>query len=99
MSAGGHPRQPRVLTLYVRGWCSLCERMEQELQPLLAAGSIELRRVDVETDRDLEVRYGARIPVLDGDGIELCSGRLTPDLYFELAGGVPGPRPEDARVG
>jgi thioredoxin reductase (NADPH) len=99
VSAAGHPRRPRALTLYLREWCSLCEQMERALQPLVAAGSIELRRVDVETDRDLEERYGARIPVLVGEATELCSGRLTPGLYLELAGGAPGSRPEGAPVG
>jgi len=40
----------RALTLYHREGCHLCEAMERELLPLLAAHGWGLERVDVDGD-------------------------------------------------
>lgn len=66
----------RALTLYHREGCHLCEAMERELVPLLAARGWRLERVDVDEDPALAARYGADVPVLAWGGRELCRHRL-----------------------
>lgn len=66
----------RALTLYHREGCHLCEAMERELLPLLAAHGWRLERVDVDSDPGLAARYGLDVPVLAHDGRELCRHRL-----------------------
>jgi len=66
----------RLLTLYHREGCHLCEDMERELAPLLAARGWRLERVDVDTDPMLARQYGAEVPVLVHEGREICRHRL-----------------------
>ncbi len=66
----------RVLTLYHREGCHLCEAMERELAPLLAAHGWRLERVDVDSDPALARRYGSEVPVLECEGREICRHRL-----------------------
>ncbi len=62
------------LRLYTTLGCHLCEQLEAFLMTL-AAGEIELERVEISTDDALIERYGVRIPVLADDaGEELDRG-------------------------
>ncbi len=71
-------RQPvHALTLLTRAECGLCEDMLHELQALHARHALPpLRLLDVDSDRELQRRYGMKIPVLLLDDAPLCSGRL-----------------------
>ena len=46
------------------------------LRALQAATCFELELVDVDQDPALEARYGERVPVLTGAGMELCHYHL-----------------------
>lgn len=59
-----------VLDLYSRPECHLCERMAEELEPLLE-GRARIRFVDITEDPALLLRYGERIPVLAAGGEEV----------------------------
>ena len=67
-----------TLTLYSRADCHLCERLTDELRPLVA-GRAEVRVVDIGGRADLERRYGLRIPVLVAGDTELSSYPLDRD--------------------
>ena len=58
------------LTLYGRPECHLCEALLEDLAPLLRVGDT-VEAVDVDSAVALERRYGARIPVLVADDVEL----------------------------
>jgi len=60
----------KTLLLYSRPGCHLCERLADELAPLLD-GSVGIEHIDISTDAQLERRYGLRIPILAGDDGEL----------------------------
>ena len=60
------------LTLYSRPGCHLCERLLDDLTPLLPhRARVEI--VDISDEPELMRRYGLRIPVLRG-GTEEISG-------------------------
>jgi hypothetical protein len=67
----------KLLILYSRPGCHLCDCLEGELQPLLE-GRAELRVVDVDRDVELKKRYGLRVPVLVGGKSELPAQPLDP---------------------
>ena len=72
----------RRLTLLVRAYCHLCDDMRAALMPLIAKRGIEVVEIDVDSDPQLEDRFGERVPVLlagdvDG-GVELCHFTLDP---------------------
>jgi hypothetical protein len=73
------PDSQRVhaLTLLTRAECGLCEEMLNELQALRARHVLPpLRLLDVDSDRELQRRYGMKIPVLLLDDAPVCSVRL-----------------------
>ena len=61
-----------VLTLYSREWCHLCHDMEEGLARLQREVRFDLEIFDVDADPVLEARFDERVPVLEGDGKELC---------------------------
>jgi hypothetical protein len=72
-------------TLYVRAGCHLCEEAGVLLDAMLGADGWEA--IDIETDDDLLVRYGHRIPVLVVDGAERAELVITrPDIVDALEG-------------
>ena len=54
--------------LYARPGCHLCEEVGVSLDEMLGPGRYDT--VDIETDDDLLVRYGHRIPVVAVDGVD-----------------------------
>jgi len=63
---------PRQLIVYVRRGCHLCTDMTQALERLRHELGFDYRTIDIERDPDLVGRYGTRVPVLVGDGHEIC---------------------------
>lgn len=65
------------LELLTRPGCHLCEEAEPVAQRVARLVGAELRRVDVDSDPELAVDWGLRIPVLRGpSGRVLAEGRL-----------------------
>ncbi|MEB3271530.1 MAG: glutaredoxin family protein [Synechococcus sp.] len=50
------------LLLYSRRGCCLCEGLQQRLQALVPAAALQV--VDVDSDPQLQGRYGLEVPVL-----------------------------------
>jgi hypothetical protein len=65
------------LTLLTRPECALCEDMLQAIEALRVRHALPpLALLDVDSDRQLQRRYGLKIPVLLLDAVPVCSGRL-----------------------
>ncbi|MEH3054132.1 MAG: glutaredoxin family protein [Patulibacter minatonensis] len=64
---------PKVVTVYSRPGCHLCEEALAELAPILAETGAELREVDIEGDDALHRAHLERIPVILVDGVEVCT--------------------------
>lgn len=64
----------RVLVIYVREGCHLCDQFLVELSMDLGPDIERLAVVDVDRDPDLAARFGLRVPVLEMDGEVLCEG-------------------------
>jgi hypothetical protein len=64
------------LVLYGRSWCHLCEDMVAALEPLRGTHDFTLEVVDVDSDPQLESRFGERVPVLVHGEQELCHYHL-----------------------
>jgi len=68
----------RLLTLYSRAQCPLCEDMAAAVGPLAAAAGVPLRTLDVDADPALRSRFGWDVPLLFAGEREICRHR--PDL-------------------
>lgn len=71
-----------IVTLYGREGCHLCELAEKPVARAVAATrSAVLRHVDIDTDDDLRMRYGQRIPVVTasvgGDERVIAEGKVS----------------------
>lgn len=63
------------LTLYEREGCHLCEEALVLLEWLCEDYPIEVERVDISTDPELEIRYMFEIPVIVYEGEIVSQGR------------------------
>jgi glutaredoxin len=69
---------PRVI-LYARPGCHLCEEVSLSLDEML--GPESYTTVDIESDDELLLRYGHRIPVVALDGVDRVEAPIAgPDL-------------------
>lgn len=66
------PGAPRLLILYGRQACGLCQDMNWQLQQLGTELNIRVDWVDIDSDSELVAKFGARIPVLMAENIEIC---------------------------
>ena len=65
-----------VFTVYSRAYCHLCDDMIAGLRALQAGRRFAIEVVDVDSDADLERRFGELVPVLMHDGKALCHYHL-----------------------
>ena len=64
------------LVLFVREGCHLCEQFLLELSLELGPQAEGVAVIDVDTDADLAIRFGLRVPVLALGPDVLCEGVL-----------------------
>jgi hypothetical protein len=78
------PTHQRGLLLLVRAECELCEQMAAALCALGRRATLPAIAVaDVDDDRQLQRRYGLKIPVLLLDGSPICRTRLDESALLE----------------
>jgi hypothetical protein len=72
---------PLVLTVYSRPGCHLCDEMKTVIANVLKATQTPARveEIDVETNADLENRFGLEVPVLVVNGRKTAKYRITED--------------------
>ncbi len=59
----------KLVTLYTRDGCHLCDEAREEILALQRGGlELELREVDIEADERLHARFVERIPVVEVGG-------------------------------
>ena len=64
------------LTVYGRPDCHLCQDMVVALEELQQAFSFKFDFVDIDENPRLVLRYGSLVPVLLGNGQEICHHHL-----------------------
>lgn len=58
------------VVLYSRPGCHLCDVAREAILSLRERLVFEFEEVDIESDEELELEYGIRIPVVEVDGEE-----------------------------
>lgn len=71
---------PPRLTLLSRGYCHLCDDMRILVDAIRQEFGFELVVVDVDSDPEIEQRYGEDVPVLLHQGREIARHRLQPEV-------------------
>ena len=62
----------RVLTLYRRQGCHLCEEMADAVKHSLVGRNVVLHQVDVDSDLALKARFDRDVPLLFDGEREIC---------------------------
>lgn len=82
---------PAPLILYFRRRCHLCEQMLAEIRALYG-DALPVALTDVDSDPELQARYGLSVPVLMGRAGIISLGRLDRqalEAYLADNGGAP----------
>jgi thiol-disulfide isomerase/thioredoxin len=77
-----------LLTVYGREQCHLCQDMIAALQELRASYPFRLEVIDVDSDTDLQSRYGQRVPVLMAEDKEICHYHLNLNAFARIFQGI-----------
>ena len=79
------------VVVYTREGCRLCRAAEEQVSDLAAARGLAVELVDVDTDPALVRAYGARVPVVAVDGVEVAElvvdAGLVADVLDRSSGG------------
>jgi glutaredoxin len=77
---------PRVITLYTRPGCHLCEEAKALIEPLLSEFGAALREVNIDEDAVLRQRYGTDIPVIFIGSRKVAKHRVDPVRFRRQLG-------------
>ena len=75
----------RLVEVMVRKTCGSCSRVVEQITPGVSGAGARLEKVDVDTDTELALEYGDRVPVIVIDGEEFAcwevdNGELAAEL-------------------
>ena len=80
-----------LLIVYSRPGCHLCEKLIEELLPLIR-GRAELEVVNIDTRADWTKAYGSLIPLVELNGHALCHYHLDRDAVVAALDAVDRPQ-------
>ena len=67
------------MVLYGRSGCHLCDEARQIVAEECRVAGAEWSEVDIDTDPDLQSRYGEYVPVVTVDGVVQGYWRIDPE--------------------
>ena len=73
----------RLVTLYSRRRCGLCDEARETIESVRARLPFELEEVFIDGDDELESAYGLRVPVVLLDGEEAFETVVDPRVLKE----------------
>ena len=79
-----HGPATRSIVLYERPGCHLCDEVRALLDAILGQGLY--KRVDIDTDDALVLRYGFRVPVVSVDDVDRLEAPMTEGELRSLLG-------------
>jgi hypothetical protein len=77
----------RVLTLYGRRGCHLCDEMAEAVKHSLVGRNVVLQQVDVDSDIALKARLDREVPLLFDGEQEICRhelNRVALEAWFNI---------------
>lgn len=70
----------RILTLYTRQQCHLCEQAMQVIMELKNDYSFTIEEIDIDQSDELTEKYGLMIPVLLINGKQAAYGQINKNI-------------------
>lgn len=60
------------LTIYGRSQCHLCQNMLDELEDIRSENNFTYEYIEIDSNSELEDRFGQKVPVLMAEEREIC---------------------------
>lgn len=73
----------KIVKLYSRPRCHLCENARQILEELQQNWNFTIEEINIDDDSELVEKYGITIPVIELDGEELQNGIINKKFINE----------------
>jgi glutaredoxin len=73
--------EPRLVTLYTRPGCHLCEEAKALIEPMLGEFGATLREVNIDEDAVLRQKYDTEIPVIFIGSRKAAKHRVDPAKF------------------
>lgn len=67
------------LTIYSRPGCHLCDEMKHVVATVAGRFEVAVTEINIDTDPELEAKYGWEIPVLLIEGVKVAKYRISED--------------------
>jgi thioredoxin-like negative regulator of GroEL len=80
----------KIIRVYSRPGCHLCEQLIEELLPLVR-GHLDVEVVDIDSRPDWQAKFGVRIPVVEFDGNFVCQYTLDAPAVREIVATITKP--------
>ena len=71
-----------IITFFTRKKCRLCDLAMADLKAALGKRPFDLRKVDIDVERERHDEYDHHIPVIWVNGVEVCRHRLDRDRFL-----------------
>ena len=71
-----------IITFFTRKNCPLCDVAMDELRAALGNRAFDLRKVNIDIEREHHDDYDHHIPVICVNGVEVCRHRLDRDKFL-----------------
>ena len=85
------PRASRIVTIYTKPECGLCEEAEEVIEAVRARVAFELVRRNILENLDDYEKYKHDIPVILVDGVEIARHHLNADVLVDALHRPPSP--------
>lgn len=69
-----------TVRVYSRDSCCLCDDVVAQLAELQRGFAFRVERLNIDSDVELNGRYGERVPVVEINGNEIGWGRIPPGI-------------------
>ena len=76
-----------IFQLYSRPGCHLCERLLEDMMPLVR-GKADVEVVNIDEDSELRQRFDIRVPVLAFAGRTICEAQLDKTAVQAVLAGI-----------
>ena len=76
----------KVVTLYTKPGCHLCEAVEQVIRRVAGRRAFEFVSRDIESDPAVFEKYRNDIPIVTLDGVEIARHRMTAEQLERALG-------------
>lgn len=78
------PENAHVVTLMTRATCGSCARVLEQIRPICVAHGAKIEAIDVDSEPELAMEFGDRVPVILVDDEEIACWEIDEEELIEV---------------